>query len=74
MRPTNTLRWLIKRNEVTAAEVQAYAREHDLSLMAAKTLLVAEKPKVLQQWWEAESGAPVAGEWRNVPVVYESIR
>lgn len=62
---TNKLRWLVRRNEVTAEEVRTYRDAQGISLAEAKAALVNEKPRVLQQWSEFEGN----GEWVNVEVV-----
>lgn len=62
---TNKLRWLVRRNEVTAEEVRTYRDAQGITLAEAKAALVNEKPRVLQQWSEFEGN----GEWVNVEVV-----
>lgn len=56
----NPVRWLIRRNEVTAEEVSEYASENNLPLMTAKRILVNESVPVLQY-------RNVAGRWIDVP-------
>jgi hypothetical protein len=70
---TNQLRWLVRKNTVTAKEVRAHrdAQGHGGSIHESKAKLENSKPPVLQQWWEATGDEPGPGEWRNVPVVYE---
>ena len=54
------LRWLIRRNEVTAMQVREYAQAHDISMMQARGQLVKETPPVLQYH-------TVLGGWQDVP-------
>ena len=54
------VRWLIRRNEVTAEEVREYAAANDLPLMTAKRILINESLPVLQY-------RNVAGRWLDVP-------
>lgn len=55
------LRWLVRRNEVTAMEVREYALANDLYMMEAKQQLVNETKPVLQYY-------TVLGGWQDVPV------
>jgi hypothetical protein len=55
------LRWLVRRNEVTAMEVREYALANDLPMMEAKQQLVNETKPVLQYH-------TLAGGWQDVPV------
>lgn len=68
MHPTFTLRWLVRKNPVTAVEVKLFQREEGVTLSEARKRLERETPQVLQQWWEDAEGR---GEWRDVVLQVE---
>lgn len=73
MKPTLQLRWLVRRNNVTADEIRNYRETHAISFNEAKRLLIDEREPVLQQWWETEGYEheeylTQGGEWRDVPI------
>ena len=66
------MRWIVKRNKVTAEQVKKYAEENDVSMLAAKMLLAKETTPVLQYWDDGGSLAVMGGgEWRDVPYIVE---
>ena len=72
MKPLYKMRWLVKRNKVTAEQVKKYAEENDVSMLAAKMLLAKETTPVLQYWDDGGSLAVMGGgEWRDVPYIVE---
>jgi hypothetical protein len=60
------LRWLIRRNTVTDAQIREYARAHDLPYMESKRQLVNHTDPVLQYWDSFEG-------WQTVPTVIETV-
>ena len=72
MKPRYKMRWIVKRNKVTAEQVKKYAEENDVSMLAAKMLLAKETTPVLQYWDDGGSLAVMGGgEWRDVPYIVE---
>lgn len=71
MKPPYKLRWIVKKNKVTAEQVRKYAEENDVSMMAAKMLLAKETAPVLQYWDDGGSFAVMTGEWKDVPYIVE---
>ena len=72
MKPRYKMRWLVKRNKVTAEQIKQYATEHNLRMMEAKKILVNEIQPVLQYWDDGGSLAVMGGgEWRDVPYIVE---
>jgi hypothetical protein len=58
---TTKLRWLVKQNTVTAAEVARFATDNFVSMALAKCHLEnRSKWPVLQQWHDVESGQEAA--------------
>jgi len=60
------LRWLIRRNTVTNAQIRDHARAHGLPMMEAKRQLVNRTDPVLQ-YWDSSKG------WQTVPTVIETV-
>ncbi len=58
------LRWLVRRNQVTAEQVRAYRDTHCVSIMDAKKILCNENAPILQ-WREG------ARAWEEVPMEFE---
>ena len=72
MKSPYKMRWLVKRNKVTAEQVKKYAEENDVSMLAAKMLLAKETTPVLQYWDDGGSLAVMGGgEWKDVPYIVE---
>ena len=72
MKPRYKMRWIVKRNKVTAEQVKKYAEENDVSMLAAKMLLAKETTPVLQYWDDGGSLAVMGGgEWKDVPYIVE---
>lgn len=69
--PTNKLRWLVRKNQVTSEEVTAYRDTKNVSMAEAKAALVNEKKPVLQQWFSSGEQNE-AGHWQDIEVVVES--
>lgn len=61
------LRWAIRRRTVTAEQVRAYAKEHDIPMMLAKKELVDESEPVLQQFVPYDPFGN--GRWEDIPTV-----
>lgn len=70
MTPTNKLRWVIRKNKVTAAQVKELADEWELSISQAKFELENKSGPILQQWWYWPDSC---GEWRDIPIEIEVI-
>lgn len=64
------LRFLIRKNHVTAEKVREYADYSNLTLMQAKKALAYESKPVLQYFYRDEWNT---GHWEDVPTVVEYI-
>ncbi len=63
------LRYLIRKNRVSAREVREYALTHDISLSEAKQLLVDESEPILQVWQQYDNWGN--GVWQDIPTETE---
>ena len=63
------LRFLIRKNHLTAEKVREYADRANLTLMQAKRELAYETKPVLQYWFEDDWNA----HWVDIPTVVEYI-
>ena len=59
-------RYVIRKTRATGDQVRAYANEHDIPLMLAKTELEAETEPMLQY-----RVLPVPALWESVPTIVE---
>ena len=74
MIPTMELRWLVRCNTVTSADVRERQMTHCETVSQAKLALVNAKAPVLQQWFEVQDGdhddyVKAGGEWRDIEIV-----
>ena len=63
------LRYVIRKNRLSAGEVKQYALKHDVSLSEAKQLLVDELEPVLQVWQQYDQFGN--GTWQDIPTIIE---
>jgi hypothetical protein len=59
------LRYVIRKNRVSAGKVREYALTHDISLSEAKQLLVDESEPILQVWQQYDPFGN--GTWQDIP-------
>lgn len=66
--PTHRLRFLVKKNMVTAEEVRNFAFDNKIGFQEAHKFLENYKGPVLQQWFIVPNGS---GVWFDVETVVE---
>jgi hypothetical protein len=63
------LRYVIRKNRLSASEVKEYALKHDISFSDAKLILLDEPDPVLQVWQQYDQFGN--GTWQDIPTIIE---